>query len=483
MAATLSLIGLGPGSLDRVSAGALAVLADPAVTVIVRTLAHPSARELAAQRPVVTCDDLYDLGSDFDTVYTSIADRVIAAATQGPTVYAVPGSIGVGERAIPLVQQAAAERGLTVVSFPGESFLDLAFLAVGVDPIADSIQILDGRSLTDVPNLTIPTIITQVDRPEVADRVTGVLAKVLDDDFEIVVLDALGSVGARVETIALSALPATTLTALTSVFVPAAMVGLGGLIAINEILRGECPWDKKQTHRSLLRHLVEETYEAVEALERLSVLAPEGDVDWVAYAEVEEELGDVLLQVVFHATLANEVGAFTMDEIAEGIRRKLVRRHPHVFGDTQVDDADAVIRNWEALKADEKDRQSLMDDIPSALPALARADKTQRRARSVGFDYDDVAGALGDVHAELSEFVGASAEEQESELGDVLFAVVNLARHISADAESALRGAIDRFELRFRSMEAAASADGSGLGDLSMQEMNELWRAAKDQVG
>lgn len=477
------LVGLGPGGLDRLSTATLDILLDPAHAVITRTGSHPGATELAAQRRVVTCDDLYDAGQNFDVVYSAIAERVIAAAQERPTVYAVPGSIGVGERAVRLVHDAAVKQGLSVQSFPGESFLDLAYLAVGVDPITDGLQVLDGRSLSDVPNLTIPTIVTQVDRSEVADHVTGLLAKVLDDDFTIVILDALGNANERVETISLSALPEAELTPLTSVFVPASVVGLRGLIAVNETLRDQCPWDRKQTHRSLLRHLIEETYEAVEALEHLSAEAPGGEIDWVTYSHVEEELGDVLLQVVFHATLAREAGAFTMDQIAEGIRRKLVHRHPHVFGDVKADDADTVIRNWEALKADEKGRESLMDDIPRALPALARAEKMQRRARSVGFDYDDIGGALGDVHAELAELVGASVEDQESELGDVLFAVVNLARHISVDAESALRGAIDRFQRRFRWMEETAADQERNLDGMSMDEMNDLWRAAKNQVG
>jgi tetrapyrrole methylase family protein / MazG family protein len=483
MPGPLYLVGLGPGNLDRLPMAALSLLRDSANTVILRTVSHPAARELVAERDVDSCDDLYNSSEDFDAVYLAITERVLAAAQEGPTVYAVPGSTGVGERAVRLIREAAPERGLAVEAFPGESFLDLAYGAVDVDPIADGLQVLDGRSLNDVPNLTIPTIITQVDRAEVADHVTGVLSKVLDDDFEIVFLDSLGGDGERIETITLGSLPGAAVTALTSVFVPASAVGLRGLIAINEILRQECPWDRKQTHRSLLRHLVEETYEVVEAIEQLSNEAPLGETDWVAYSHVEEELGDLLLQVVFHATLANEASAFAMDQIAEGIRRKLVHRHPHVFGDVQADDADTVIRNWEALKADEKGRESLMDDIPRSLPALAQAEKTQRRAKSVGFDYDDVAGALGDVQAELAEFVAASEDRQESELGDVLFAAVNVARHTSTDAESALRGAIDRFQRRFRWMEAAAERGEHTLAGLSIDEMNVLWESAKDQVG
>ena len=483
MATDLYLVGLGPGPLDRLAAAPLAVIRCTANTVIVRTGHHPGAADLSATRDVVVCDDLYDAADDFDDVYQAIVARVIDSAKREPTVYAVPGSVAVGERAIPMMRAAAAEAGLSVKVFSGESFLDLLFLTVGLDPIADGLQLLDGRALETTPDLTIPTVITQVDRREVADRVAGLLAKVLEDDFEITIVDALGNDDASIEIVTLGDLATITTTPLTSVYVPASAVGLRGLIAINEILRRQCPWDKKQTHRSLLRHLIEETYEVVEALEQLSVEAPEGDPDWVAYSHVEEELGDVLLQVVFHATLASEAGAFTIDQVAEGIRRKLVYRHPHVFGDVAADDAEAVIANWEALKASEKRRESLMDDIPLSLPSLARADKTQRRARSVGFDFGDAGAALDALRGELNEFAEAGPLQQESELGDVLFAVANIARHVSVDAESALRGSITRFEARFRWMESAAQDAGGGLESMSLDAMDELWQQAKGAVG
>jgi tetrapyrrole methylase family protein/MazG family protein len=230
-----------------------------------------------------------------------------------------------------------------------------------------------------------------------------------------------------------------------------------------------CPWDREQTHRSLRRYLLEETYEAVEALD---------DEDW---RRLCDELGDVLLQVVFHAQLAAERDEFDIEDVVEGIVSKLHRRHPHVFGDTQVADSAEVLERWEHLKHQEEgyeDRKSLLDGIPRALPALQRASKIQSRAAKVGFDWDDISGPWSKVHEELGELERAREEEVEAELGDALFALVNLARFLQVDPESALRQATTRFDRRFRTMEQAAAGNG-GLRQMTLPQMDELWERAK----
>jgi tetrapyrrole methylase family protein/MazG family protein len=458
----------------------MAALTDPAGVVIVRTLHHPAAAELAASRAVTTCDDLYDSLDDLDAVYAAIAGRVLEVAGSHSVVYAVPGSASVGERAAALIVTGANERGIPVDVLPGESFVDLALLAVGVDPLAKGLQILDGRSLPDPLPLHVPTLISQVDTQLALAEVATSLGKVLDGETPVVFLDSLGGPNERIERIPLRRLDELVPGPRTSLFVDPPPVGWFGLVAVNRALRLECPWDRDQTHHSLLEHLLEEAYEAIEAIGRLGSDAPAGEVDYGAYAEVEEELGDLLLQVVFHATLAREAAAFDVEEVAEGIRRKLVHRHPHVFGDVVAHDAETVRSNWETLKSQEKRRDSLMDDVPRVLPALARAAKLQRRASTAGFDWSDTEPVVAKIHEEVDELdVAAGSASTSHELGDVLFSVVNLARHLDIDPEGALRSANERFEGRFRSVEASAVAGGRSLEALSLEEMDELWEAAK----
>jgi tetrapyrrole methylase family protein/MazG family protein len=475
----LTIVGLGPSGPDHTGAAADRVLRDPAVTVVLRTLRHPAAADLAREREVIGCDDIYESASSFDDVYMAIAERVLGLP--GHVVYAVPGSAVVGERTVPLVRHGAARIGCEVEMVPGTSFLDLVYERVGVDPLVSGVQIVDARELPDPLPHHLPTIVSQVDRPVVAADVAVALGKVLPDDFRVTMLRDLGGADENVAEIPLHDLATFDVDERTSVYVPAADVGWVGLVHTNRRLRRECPWDREQTHHSLVRHLIEEAYETVEALGRLPVGAPLGDVDYGAYAEVEEELGDLLLQVVFHATLAKEAAAFDVEEIAEGIRRKLVARHPHVFADVVAEDADAVRRNWERIKREEKPRDSALDGVPVALPALARAAEIQRRAAAVGFDWPDVEPVLAKVTEELEE-VRATLDDgvgTADELGDLLFAVVNLARHLDTEPETVLRAAAERFDARFRQVEHLAGAGGRDMQSMALAELDELWEQAK----
>ena len=247
------------------------------------------------------------------------------------------------------------------------------------------------------------------------------------------------------------------------------------LVEIMARLRMGCPWDREQTHRTLVPYLIEETYEVVEAIE-LSQL------DGLC-----EELGDLLLQVLFHAQLATEVGKFSIADVVDGLSNKMVRRHPHVFGDAVIEDVDAQWRNWEQLKALEKtgrERRSRLDGIPKHLGALQRGQRMQEKAARVGFDWPDVYGVLDKLSEELHELAEARRQRQDDprvreELGDVFFTLVNLSRALGIDAETAMREANEKFYRRFTFMEERVAAGGKSLSDLSLDELEELWQLAK----
>jgi len=479
--APIAVVGLGPAGLDRLAGQGRQLALDPGRRLVLRTLQHPAAAELAAGRDALSCDDLYETAAGFDELYAAIASRVVTLAAGTPVTYAVPGSAAVGERAVAAIRTGAATAGLEMVVHPGESFLDLVWVRTGCDPIAAGVQVLDGRALPDPLPLHLPTVVTQVDRREVLGDVAVALGRTLDGDTSVIVLDRLGSDDEVVVTVPLRELARYQPGPRTTLYLSPPPTGWYGLVTTNRRLRRECPWDREQTHHTLLPHLVEETYETVEAISRLDAAAPRGEPDLGSYAQLEEELGDLLLQVVFHATLAEEPGAFGVEEVAEGIRRKLVQRHPHVFGDVIAEDAATVSANWERIKATEKVRESLMDGVPQAMPAQARAEALQRRAATVGFDWNEAAPVLDKLREEVDELAAdiADPEGATHELGDVLFTVVNLARHLGIDPELSFRRANDRFADRFRTMERLAAAEGEALDGMSLEQLDALWALTK----
>ena len=250
------------------------------------------------------------------------------------------------------------------------------------------------------------------------------------------------------------------------------------LIEIMARLRTSCPWDREQTHRTLVPYLIEETYEVVEAIEN-------GD-----RAGLSEELGDLLLQIVFHAQLGTESGAFTVADVIDALSNKMVRRHPHVFGDAVIEDVDAQWKNWEQLKSQEatgQKRQSRLDGIPRHLGALQRGQRMQEKAARVGFDWPAVRDILDKLQEELTELAEARREKNDDphvreELGDVFFTLVNLSRGMGIDAEGAMREANEKFYKRFSFMERHAAKDGKSLSDMSIDELEELWQLAKIQA-
>lgn len=248
------------------------------------------------------------------------------------------------------------------------------------------------------------------------------------------------------------------------------------LLRIMEILRAPdgCMWDREQDHQSIRRNFIEETYEVCEAID-------EQDTE-----HLKEELGDVLLQVVFHTQMEKEKGVFDIGDVADGVCKKLIFRHPHIFGSVKVGSSEEILRNWDALKRVEKHQEtdtSALDSVARSLPSLIRAEKLQKKAAKVGFDWENVQGAfdkVGEETEELQQAMGGNGDAEE-ELGDLLFAVVNVARHLKIDPERALEKTCNKFISRFASMERQARGENKVLSDLSLAELDALWNKSKEQ--
>jgi tetrapyrrole methylase family protein / MazG family protein len=434
------ITGLGPGDIARIPGPVLDLLLDPGYQLVIRTVHHPAAIQLADQREVRFCDDLYEAMDSFDEVYSAISQRVIDAAEAGPVIYAVPGSPMVGEFAVRKILEASPDATL----IPAESFVDAVLAVVGYDPFERGLQLINAHDLPSPLVIDKPTIVGHLDRPEVFAEAMAGISRVLPEAADITVLSGVGASDEVIWSGPIDTADANLSGYRTSVWIDTEAGGLAGVVRIMARLRAECPWDQEQTHSSLTTNLVEESYELIEAIDMLEA----SESDLVAYARVEEEVGDVLLQALFHAAIAEEYGAFDINDAAEVLRQKLVRRHPHVFGDVQADNAAEVKANWDAIKAAEKgERESAIDGIPKAMPSLHRAAKLLNRASKAG-QGDEFADRLPHLAMEL-------AEDEPSELafGDAILAVVDLARRSGIDADRALRVAMDRFEARFRAGE------------------------------
>jgi tetrapyrrole methylase family protein / MazG family protein len=473
MAGRIVVVGLGPGPQDYLSVGTIAAI-ESIPTRFLRTSRHPSA---AAVPDAVSFDEIYEREASLDDVYQAIVDALVAAARSGDVLYAVPGSPLVAERTVELLR---GDPRVEVELVPALSFLDLAWDRLGVDPLTAGVRLVDGPAFAvEAAGERGPLLVAQCDSRLV---LSNIKLAVEGPGPSVIVLQRLGLPDEAAFSVAWDELDrAVEPDHLTCLWIPSLAAPVAAeLVRFDELvrtLRARCPWDREQTHHSLSRHLLEETYEVLEAIEALGPESSEGA------GHLEEELGDLLFQVFFHARLATEEGLFTLADVARGIHDKLVHRHPHVFGTVEAETAGQVMRNWEQIKQVEKGRASVMDGIPGHLPSLLYAHKVQRKAASVGFDWDDVAGAWPKIAEEAAELEAAVAEgaqsEVEHELGDLLFAVVNVARHLGVDPEAALRSAAAKFRDRFMAVEQLAVARGLSLRTLDLAGLDALWDEVK----
>ncbi len=487
------VVGLGPAGADLVVPSARTALEECTVR-FVRTARHPAAAELAADGlELESFDSHYDAASDLDACYRAIVATLVAAAREhGVVAYAVPGNPAVAEQTVELLRAAARAGDVVVDVVPGLSFADVAWARLGVDPMTTGARVVDARALdADRLETAFPMLVAQCDDALVLSDVKLVLLDALAADARVTVLQRLGLADEQVTVVPLAEVDRVVVPDhLTALYVPAAEGSptreLARLLALAQRLRrpGGCPWDAEQTHHSLTRYLLEESYEVVEAVETLPPLAPDdASADDPAYRALVDELGDLLYQVIFHAVLAEEAGAFDMADVARGIHDKLVRRHPHVFGDpgSEMWDADtpaAVMANWEQIKKDEKDTESIVAGMTPGLPSLLYAHKLYRKAASVGLDPGDVEASLARIDAAITALRTAPGTDAELVLGELLSATVALASALRIDTESALRGWSARFRDRFEAMERLARDRGLDLHELAPAAVEELWAEA-----
>lgn len=490
------IIGLGSGDEDQLTLGIWKKI-QAADKLYLRTDQHPMVQMLTRNGIAYeSFDAIYESHDQFEQVYEAITAELLVKAkaaasvdaSAGEIVYAVPGHPMVAEKTVQLLRERCPEAGIQLTLLGGESFLDQAFLRLGFDPI-EGFQLLNGSDLSLYSlNPQLHTVITQVYDTLSASDVKLSLMELYPDEHEIVVGHALGVAGEeRIHRIPLYELDhLQDFGNLSLVWVPRSEQErlrnrtFARLHEIVDILRSPegCPWDREQTHQSLRKNLIEEAHEVLETFD-------EEDTDHMA-----EELGDLLLQVMLHAQIEAEAGSFNVWDVIAGLNEKLLRRHPHVFGAAQAGNADEALVNWNQIKQEEKRKKGidpeqlpLLSGVPRELPGLMRAYKLQKKAAAVGFDWSRLEEVIEVVESELLELKEAIASlsktEQQEELGDLLFSVVNLARFLKIEPEEAMSAANRKFFNRFGYIEQQVRLKGQNLEQTGLQEMEALWQEAK----
>jgi len=483
MTKTITIVGLGAGDLNQLPYGVYRLLTQ-SEHLFLRTKEHPVISELGDQLHFESFDTIYEQHDDFDHVYTAIVDTLLTKANEMNIIYAVPGHPLVAEKTVQLLLKEGRKKGYTIKIEGGQSFLDSTFQALEIDPV-EGFQLVDAFDLRkEMLQLKGHVIITQVYDHMIASEVKLTLMEQLPDHYKIKIVTAAGSSLQELREIELYELDReTTINNLTSVYIPPVTDDtilyhqFSSFRHIIAELRGPngCPWDKEQTHQSLKKYLIEECYELLEAIDK-------DDIDHII-----EELGDVLLQVVLHAQIGEDEGMFSIDDVIKGVAEKMVRRHPHVFGQQSVTDSDEVLTNWEEIKKKEKgtrEEQSILDAVASSLPALSKAFHLQKKAAKVGFDWPSVEGAWDKVKEELKEFEDEIAVNKDhsliiKEFGDLLFAFVNVGRHYKIEPEEALSSTNVKFYDRFGYIEKMAIEHNRQLQNMSLEEMDHYWNEAK----
>ena len=477
----ITIVGLGPGNGRFLTLSAWRLLTNTE-TLYLRTSRHPAVDDLPETIVCKSFDHVYDAAEQFEDVYQHIVSELIKLGKDSDIVYAVPGHPFVGESTVTALVKQAEEAGVAVSVEPGISFVEAVLTAVHVDAL-DGLQIFDAIELAalNVPPIQtdVPLMLGQVYSRLLAGEIKMTLMSLYPDEHQVFLVHRGGDDDQMVEAVPLYEMDRSDeINHLTSMYVPplpypSSLTALAETVAI---LRGPggCPWDQEQTPQSMREGFLEEANEVLTALDEDD---PVG---------LQEELGDMFYHLVMQVQMAMEMEDFRLPDVLAGIDAKLKYRHPHVWGDWNVADSEEVVLNWEMLKEKEKGDNgpvSLVDNIPVSMPALARAQKIQKRVKKVGFDWPDISGVYEKLAEEIGELKDANTPaEQMAELGDLLFATVNIARWLDVDAESALREANLRFSRRFRLVEQLAESRDLDLSAMDLDALEAIWQEAKQEL-
>ncbi|MGG3560793.1 nucleoside triphosphate pyrophosphohydrolase [Neobacillus rhizosphaerae] len=486
MVKRIEVLGLGAGDLEQLPVGVYKKLLGSS-HLFLRTKEHPVVHDLEKEGMTYSSfDSIYEKHDQFEAVYEEIVQTLLKMAEHETVVYAVPGHPLVAERTVQLLLQYGLKNQVEISIGGGQSFIDALFASLKIDPI-EGFQLLDGTALlVDQLQLEQHIFISQVYDQFIASNVKLTLMEKLPDDYEVFIVTAAGSKQEVIEKVPLYELDRNvSINNLTSVYVPPVVEeeilykNFSKLREIIAILRGPdgCPWDKKQTHESLKRYLIEETYEVIDAIDS-------GDIDHLI-----EELGDVLLQVMLHAQIGADDGYFSVDDVIEGLSAKMIRRHPHVFGNGKAENAEEVVQNWQEIKEQEKGKvpASILEGVSKSQPNLLRAYELQKKAAKVGFDWQEITPALEKVKEELDEFIDELNGTDEGlqlakkEFGDILFAFVNVARFLNIHPEEALFETNEKFIRRFQYVEKSVKESGRAFEEHTLEQLDKYWDDAKEK--
>lgn len=477
----IKILGLGPGSPEALTLGTVNILKNSSKKYF-RTEKHPTVdyiKELGIEYD--TYDFAYEKFDSFDEVYNFIAEDIVEKAKSEEIIYAVPGHPLVAEKSVKLIIDKCNENKIEYKVYPSVSFVDVMMEALAVDPV-NGLKIMDAFDMKDqLLDKRCGIIITQVYDKYIASEVKLRLGEYYSDDMDIYFVRAAGVEGLEsIRKIKIYEIDRQEdIDYLTSLYIPKdndAATDFKDLLDITSILRGPegCPWDKEQDLDSIKRYIIDECYEVVEAIK-------DKDDDAIA-----EELGDLLFQIAFIADIEGEEGFFSMKNIIEGICKKMIDRHPHVFGGDSVDSTEKVLEKWDDIKREENKYTSYTEElnhISKSLPALMRAEEVQKKTAKVGFDWDEVDDAMKKVDEELLElkevYKSKEVERILEELGDLIFATVNVSRFLKINPEEALTNTTEKFIKRFAYIEETAVALNRDIREMTLEDMDNLWNEAK----